>query len=287
MHPVLAIDLHVHSTHSDGTLAPSQLAALAASRGIGAIALCDHDTTSGVRECVDACGGLGIECVPAVELSSDASGLDVHVLGYFIDPDDQDLLARLAILREERVRRAALMIQRLDEAGFPIGMDDVLQIAQGGSLGRSHIARALAQRGYARDVPDAFVRFIGAGAPFYERKQLGGPEEAIATIHRAGGLAVIAHPAVSRATHLIEPLSQAGLDGVEAYHADHSVTQRRELAELAATLGLLVTGGTDFHGPGGPNPELGQVKVPEGVYPALLAAAGRGPGAARATMPRP
>jgi predicted metal-dependent phosphoesterase TrpH len=252
-----------------------QLARRAAARQVDVIALTDHDSVQGVAACTAAAGAIGVVCVPGVELSSDADGRDAHILGYFVDPADETLLGRLAMLRGGRLERAERMVRALDAAGYAIRLEDVLEHSGEGAVGRSHVARALVSRGHADDIRDAFVRFIGASGPYYERKRLPGPAEVIATIRAAGGVAVLAHPAVSRITDLVAPLAAAGLGGVEAYHSEHSPRQSAELAAMAAEHGLVVTGGTDYHGPEGPSPDIGDIDIPDGVYSALLAAAGR------------
>lgn len=269
------IDLHVHSTASDGRLAPGELADHAARRGVGVIALTDHDSVEGVAACREACADADVEFVPGVELSADADGRDVHILGYFIDPDDDVLLTRLAQLRGRRLERTERMVRALNEAGYDVTLEDVLAQAGEGAVGRSHVARALVDREHAHDLRDAFVRFIGVRGPFYVRKDNPSPADVIATIRAAGGVPVIAHAAVSKVEDLIEPLAHAGLGGIEAYHSEHTPQDAARLAATAAGLGLIVTGGTDYHGPDGPNPDLGDIEIPDGVYEGLLAAAGR------------
>jgi hypothetical protein len=196
----------------------------------------------------------------------------VHVLGYFVDPEDPDLIAHLADLRDARHRRAESIVRALDGAGYDVTLEQVLALSDGGAVGRSHIARALVERGHAQDIADAFQRLIGRGRPFYVAKDVRAPDEAIETIRAAGGLAVLAHPAVSRVEDLVEPLANLGLAGIEAYHADHTPADRDRLAEVAARLGMLATGGTDYHGPHAPNPQLGSVTIPPEELERFLAA---------------
>lgn len=264
-------DLHVHSTASDGTLSPSQVVALALERGLSVLAIADHDSVDGLLEALEAAAGSGLTLVPAVELSAVAGSLDVHILGYFIDHQDPTLHVRLADLREARFRRARTMVAMLADAGYAVDFEDVVSLTDGGAIGRSHIARALVDCGHAQSVRDAFERFIGRGRPYYVAKDVRSPAEAIATIRRAGGVAVVAHPGVSGLDPIMRELVDAGLGGIEAHHADHTPEQRERYAMLAAELGLLVTGGTDFHGHGAPNPELGLVDLPEEAVQGLLA----------------
>jgi len=265
-------DLHVHSTASDGTLSPHDVVELARKREVDVLAIADHDSVEGLAQARRAARDCGVVLLPAVELSSVADGRDAHILGYFIRPDDPHLNAHLADLRAARLRRAESMIAALNGAGIDITLDEVLARSAGGAVGRSHVAHTLVSGGHATDVSDAFSRLIGRGRPYYVTKDVRTPADAIATIRDAGGLAVLAHPGVSRLDDLVDDLVADGLAGIEAYHADHSAEQRSRYARMAAERGLLVTGGTDYHGPTAPNPELGSVEVPAEAVEALLAA---------------
>jgi len=266
-------DLHVHSTASDGTVHPKDLVALALERGLRVLAIADHDSVEGLAEAQLAAANTPLTLVPAVELSSvTPDGCDVHVLGYFIRADDTRLREHLADLRGARLKRAGTMVARLTEAGYDVSLDDVLQLSEGGAVGRSHVARALVAAGHAENVADAFRRLIGRGRPFYVSKDVRSPEEAIECIREAGGLPVIAHPGVNGLDPLVAELAQSGLAGIEAYHADHSPQDRRRYAAMAARMGLLATGGSDFHGPVAPNPPLGSVDIPAEAIAAFLAA---------------
>lgn len=266
-------DLHVHSTASDGTVEPADLVALAVKRGLSVLAIADHDSVEGLTEASRAAEGSGLTLVPAVELSAvSPDGHDVHMLGYYVSPDDAGFKAHLADMRDARQRRATTMVAALDEAGYHVSLDDVLALSDGGAVGRSHVARALVAAGHAQNVADAFRRLIGRGQRFYVVKDVRSPQEAISCIRDAGGLAVIAHPGISGATDLIPELVDAGLAGIEAYHADHSDADRLHFAALARDRDLLVTGGSDFHGPAAPNPPLGSVDIPSDAIRAFLAA---------------
>lgn len=267
-------DLHVHSTASDGTLTPTELVELAHRLGVDVLAIADHDSVEGLAEAGAAATTTGTILVPAVELSSTHADRDIHVLGYFIDPTDPGLLEMLGGLRQARLRRAERMVAALASAGFSVTIDDVLALSDGGAVGRSHVARALVDTGHAETVRDAFERLIGRNRPFYIAKESRTPAEAIATIRAAGGLAVAAHPGVNRADDHLPDMVAAGLAGIEAYHADHTAEQRDHYAAMAADLGLLCTGGTDFHGPEAPNPQLGDVELPEKCVKRFLEAGG-------------
>jgi predicted metal-dependent phosphoesterase TrpH len=268
-------DFHVHSTASDGTSTPEELVALAVKRGLDVIALTDHDSVEGIPAALSAACGSGLTVVPAVELSAISEGIDVHVLAYFIDRTDPALLAELFELRAARARRAIAMVAALSDAGYEVTLDDVNLLAGEGAVGRAHIARALVASGDAESVSDAFKRLIGRDCPFYVPKLSAPPSEVVSRMRQLGAVPVLAHPGVTGVDYLIPELVDAGLLGIEAYHADHTPEQRERYAKLAASLGVLATGGTDFHGPGSRNPELGAVDVPSEAVEALLAA-GRG-----------
>jgi len=266
-------DLHVHSTASDGTVRPAALVALALERGLSVLAIADHDSVEGLPEALDAAEGTGLTIVPAVELSSvTPEGNDIHMLGYFIRPDDEHLRAHLADMRDARLRRASAMVAALRDAGYDVTLEDVLELSEGGAVGRSHVARALVAAGHAENVADAFKRLIGRERPYYVAKDVRSPQEAVECIREAGGLAVVAHPGVNRLDRLVAELASGGLSGIEAYHADHSLQDRERYAAMARDLGLLATGGSDFHGPAAPNPPLGSVEIPAEAVLAFMAA---------------
>lgn len=268
-------DLHVHSTHSDGTLSPESLVALALARGVTVLAIADHDSVAGVPAALAAARGTDLTIIPAVELSTvTTDGRDAHMLGYFVDVDDDAFLAHLVDLREARLRRASAMVAALEASGMRVALEDVLEYSAGGAVGRTHVARALVDAGHAADVGDAFRRFIGHGRPFYIAKDVRTPQQAIDMISAAGGLSVLAHPGVNGNEDLIGELADGGLRGIEAYHADHTPEQRDRFAQMARERGLLVTGGTDFHSHDGPNPELGSQDIPQDAVQQLLLAGG-------------
>jgi 3',5'-nucleoside bisphosphate phosphatase len=268
-------DLHVHSTASDGTATPTELVTLALQSGLDVLAIADHDSVAGLAEAALAARDTGLTLVPAVELSAVSDGLDVHILAYFVDPTEPQLLEALDVLRAARYRRAETMVRALADAGYAVSLDDVLALSDGGAVGRSHVARALVGSGAAESVSDAFQRLIGRGMPFYVPKDSRSPETVIAAMTELGAIPVLAHPGVTGADPIIPDLVSAGLLGIEAYHADHTEQQREVYANLAAELGLLVTGGTDFHGAHAPNPTLGSVDVPTEAVLALLKAGER------------
>jgi hypothetical protein len=272
--PAAHADLHTHTTASDGTLAPSELVAAAADAGLDILAVSDHDSVEGVPPALDAAERAGITVIPAVELSALDRERDVHLLGYFIRHTDTRFTERLLELRRGRLERAVAMVEALDGAGHAVSLDDVLSHAGDGAVGRSHVARALLGRGSVGSVDEAFRDLIGRDQPFYRRKPLLGPTEVIGIIHAAGGLAVLAHPCVGGVDDLIGDLVAAGLDGVEAYHPEHTRGDTQRMLDAARESGLLVTGGTDYHGPGHPGPPLGTVGPPDADVDRLFEAAG-------------
>lgn len=272
----MRFDLHVHTTASDGTLRPAELVRRAAESGLAAVAITDHDSVEGISEALAAAeeSVRSISVVPGVELSAVHESLDVHILGYFVDHSDPHLLAHLSDLRAARLNRARAIVEALDAAGYEISLDEVMQLSDGGAVGRSHVARALVHRGHAADVTDAFRRLLGRGRPFYVPKDVRTPSGVLRVILDAGGIPVLAHPGVTGADDLIPGLVAEGLAGLEAYHSEHDPAEQLHYANLAQGLGLLVTGGTDYHGPAAPNPDLGAVAMPDSVLTALFAAAG-------------
>ncbi|HEX8818437.1 MAG TPA: PHP domain-containing protein [Archangium sp.] len=243
------IDLHSHTTASDGQHSPAELLSLAASAGVTALAVTDHDTVAGLGEAAEAAKAHGVELVPGIELSAFVLKREVHILGHFVRPDYPELASYDARLRVEREQRMEQMVEQMRKLGFPVRMEDVRAIAGNAQLGRPHLARFLVERGWCLDVKEAFDRFLGAGKPAWvERFKLDG-EDAIALIHRAGGAATLAHPGSSKVErHEIRMLVQAGLDGMESLHSDHNPSVMEKYQKFAKEFELVPTGGSDFHG---------------------------------------
>ncbi|MGW3139898.1 PHP domain-containing protein [Streptomyces sp. NPDC001139] len=249
----MRIDLHTHSTASDGTDTPAELVRNAAAAGLDVVALTDHDTTRGHAEAVAALPA-GLTLVTGAELSCRVDGVSLHMLAYLFDPDEPALLAERELVRDDRVPRAQGMVARLNGLGVPVTWEQVLRIAGDGSVGRPHVATALVELGVVPTVSDAFTpEWLADGGRAYVEKHETDPFEAIRLVKAAGGVTVFAHPGarkrgrtVPEAT--IAELAAAGLDGIEVDHMDHAPDTRARLRGLAGELGLLVTGSSDYHG---------------------------------------
>ncbi|RIX49941.1 PHP domain-containing protein [Paenibacillus nanensis] len=246
------VDLHTHSTASDGLHAPAEVVQKAKQAGLAAVALTDHDTVSGVAEAMDEGDRIGIIVVPGVELSTVADGIDIHVLAYYTDNQDELWLERLAGIAGARERRNELILDKLQRLGIGISMEDVRSAAagkgKGGSIGRPHFAEALIRKGVVSSMNEAFERFLGAGAAAYVRVPRVHPLEAIEWIREAGGVSVIAHPGLYGRDELVEELVRGGATGIETIHSDHGEDEERRYGLLAQRFGLIETGGSDFHG---------------------------------------
>lgn len=258
-------DLHLHSSASDGAHAPGELVRLSAAAGLPAIAITDHDTVFGTAEALAEAASLPILVISGVELSAGYGDRGMHILGYHVDHTDTALNTRLEALRTIRVERAERIVYALAHDGFRIEVADVLAAADGGAIGRAHIARLLVDTGQAASVSEAFRTLLGKTAPYYVPKPVHTPEDMLAWIAEAGGVPVLAHPGLSGVDDLIPALAQSGLAGLEAYHPSHSPGRREHYACLAASLGLIATGGSDFHGLDRDGDALGSVDVPEQV----------------------
>ncbi|MEU2897562.1 PHP domain-containing protein [Streptomyces sp. NPDC001273] len=249
----MRIDLHTHSTASDGTDTPAGLVRKAAAAGLDVVALTDHDTTRGHAEALSVLPA-GLTLVTGAELSCRLDGIGMHMLAYLFDPDDPALLAERELVRDDRVPRAKGMIAKLSALGVPVTWEQVARIAGDGSVGRPHVASALVELGVVPTVSDAFTQeWLADGGRAYMEKHETDPFEALRLVKDAGGVAVFAHPAASKRGRTvpesaIAALAEAGLDGIEVDHMDHEPDTRARLRGLAKELGLLVTGSSDYHG---------------------------------------
>lgn len=257
------IDLHVHSTCSDGTSNPAELVRLALEEGLSAVALTDHDTTAGVEQFMATCKEYGLEGLPGVEISVEARPGTMHVLGYCIDCSNVALQEGLTKIRCGREVRNAEILQKLNELDITLAWEDVRGLAGEEIVGRPHFAKALVERGYVKSVRQAFDRYLARGKPAYAERFRFSPEAGIRLINGAGGVAVLAHPSTlllgrDALEQLVGDLVPAGLGGLEAYYSEHTAKQVRAYVKLARKFRLAVTGGTDYHGDLNPGLRIGR-----------------------------
>jgi 3',5'-nucleoside bisphosphate phosphatase len=266
------VDLHCHTTASDGLVSPAALVARAARLGLKIVAITDHDSTDGVAEALQAGKSHGVEVIAGVEINSDVPGAEVHILGFFVDHKDTALSESLRRLRDGRQGRARKMAELLTTMGAPVRFERILELAGEGAVCRPHVARALLEAGHVATFEEAFEKFIGRNRPAYVERLKLTPADACGLIRRAGGLPVLAHPvffesfgrmksAIDLDRGLAE-LKASGLAGIEVYYPGYDVLAIEYLLGLARVHGLLVTGGSDFHGVRPNEPDLGGVYVP-------------------------
>jgi len=255
------VDLHTHSTASDGTLSPERVIEAAARCGLAALALTDHDTIDGVRAARQAGDQAGIRVIAGVELSAFDDEREVHVLALHLSHLEA-LEKRLAELRASRHLRAAKIVEKLNAVGIPLTLDEVLKESNGGAVGRPHVARALIARGVVADFRDAFMRYLGNNGSAFVAKDRLSIQDAIGIAHEAGALAIWAHPSEGGRRERLEPLVAAGLDGIEIRHPSHSGEDIKRLQALTDFFGLVPSGGSDWHGASDGPRRLGMMNVP-------------------------
>ncbi len=260
------IDLHLHTHFSDGVFTPEQVAEEAQQMELAAIALTDHDTIEGCSRLAKACADRGIEFVPGTELSADIQGHEMHLLGYFLDTKNEELIRETTRYQQNRTNRVHDLIRQLNSIGVPLSAEQVFALAKCKAPGRPHVAQALVKHGFCSTMDEAFARYLRKSAPGWVPKVNANFEEGIRLIHQAGGLAVMAHPGLNKIDHLIPDMVRAGLDGIECWHSRHPRSTAKRYREMAARLGLLISGGSDCHGPSrGRHPLIGTVRVPYNI----------------------
>lgn len=277
------IDLHTHTTASDGRLTPEQLISHAADAGLCAVAITDHDTVDGIAPARQRAREIGMPFIPGIEISAEytATGT-MHILGYFIDETTESFSDALAFLKQARKKRNPLIIERLNHYDIDVTMEDVQQEAGSEQIGRPHFARAIVKKGFASSIPEAFERFIKKGAPCYVNKERLSPQRAIELIRKARGIPVIAHPKTlnidfyRELPRFLAQLKEMGLMGMEAYYYNHSRSEEEYFLGLSRKLAIIATGGSDFHGDNKPKVMLGKgngsLFVPRSVYDHLITA---------------
>jgi len=261
----LIVDLHLHTTASDGRCTPRELVDRAAAAGVTVMGVTDHDTTAAIREVSEVARARGIEVITGIEITAVEAGRDVHVLGYFVDPADVQLAGFLQRQRTQRIARVKAVGDRLAQLGMPIDILPLIAKAKddgGRSIGRPQIARAMIAAGYAADSREAFDKWLATGRPAFVPRAGAPPEEVIRIVHEAGGVASLAHPGQTAVDARISAYVDAGLDALEAFHPDHDKPSTDRYRGVAAHLKLLVTGGSDFHGDPSHGWEPGAVSLP-------------------------
>ena len=241
------IDLHIHTNHSDGYYSPIELIQVVKKAGLDIISITDHDNLSAIYEAASFGKDFGVEVIPGLEVSSDIGDREVHILGYFIDPDNRELERYLKFFREERLKRAIRIVNKLKGLGFSISIEDVLEHAKSSAIGRPHIAQAMLEKGLISNYFEAFNKYIGNNCPAYEKKVHISPQSIVKIISDAGGLSFIAHPG-NMPESLLKELIEEGIDGIEVIHPSHSAHQVKFYKGIVNEYFLLESGGSDFHG---------------------------------------
>jgi predicted metal-dependent phosphoesterase TrpH len=275
------VDLHLHTTASDGVRTPSEIVNYAKDKGLQAIAITDHDTIEGLDEGLSEGDRIGFEVIPGVEISAEHSPGSMHLLGYFLDIYHPLLGGKLNYLQKARAERNPKIIENLNRLGVRINYEEVVKASGGGQVGRPHFAQVLMEKGYVRSFQEAFDRFLGKRAPAYVDKIRFKPKEAISFIREAGGVAVLAHPKTLGMSDFIAlerivfELMEAGLKGMEVYYPEHSSLEVAQFKALSARCGLLMTGGTDYHGIEKENLDIGvgrgEMRLPYSLVEGLKA----------------
>jgi 3',5'-nucleoside bisphosphate phosphatase len=274
------IDLHIHSTFSDGSFTPEELIVEAARIGLSAIALTDHDTTAGIPRLMAAAASASLRAIAGVEISADVESGTMHMLGYLIDPENQTLMERLKWIREGREMRNAEILEKLNKLGLELTWEEVAAFAGEDVVGRPHFAQALLARHWVKDKNEAFDKYLGKGKPAYAERRRMTAEHSIQWIRKAGGVAVLAHPftlnlSADALKKRVAELRDCGLGGIEVFYSEHTPRMTSQYLNLAGELGLVATGGSDFHGAMNPDIKLGSgfgsLQVPDEVVAQLSA----------------
>ncbi len=262
-------DLHLHTRFSDGIDSPERVVELARQAGLSAMAITDHDNTEAIAIAAPLAARDGIELIPGIEMSASAEGLEVHILGFLIDPDAEGLRRHLAEQQARRVERVREMVRRLQRLGVQVTAEEVFEVAGEGTVGRPHVARVLLRHGYVTSFSEAFSRYLGQDNPAFVPGSPLSPTHVIRVIRDAAGVPVLAHPIYLKRDSLIEQFVRDGLAGLEVYHSSHTPEQVRHYAQIADRLGLLMTGGSDSHGDSKEGVPVGATTIPCELVEAL------------------
>ncbi|MFP6581571.1 MAG: PHP domain-containing protein [Candidatus Hydrogenedentota bacterium] len=264
------VDLHMHTTFSDGADIPSVVVERASSLGFSAIAITDHDTLTGLPDARVAADDAGIELLPGVEVSSRYGKMEVHILGLGVDPTDAELTESLAVMAKERAHRAEAIVEKLNALDVPVDYESIRTRVGKGVIGRMHIAQDIVSLGHADTIQGAFDKYIKAGRPAYVPKKAMTCEDAVESIHKAGGLAFVAHPCIGKTRSILDQLLRLPFDGIEVFHSRHTPGHIADLKALAEDRGLLISGGSDCHGSiKGDSPLMGKIRLAWEHYEAI------------------
>jgi 3',5'-nucleoside bisphosphate phosphatase len=257
-------DLHIHTTFSDGTQSPQEIVELAAKNGLATIAITDHDVVAGIDPAIQKGSELKVAVIPGIEFTTEAQDTEIHILGYYFDHHDPQLLQTISLIQQGRADRVAKICEKLKALAVAIDPDEVFALAGHRAPGRPHVARVMLKHGYVKSIKEAFDRYLEFHGPAYVSHYKLSPQEAIKLITEAKGIPVYAHPAASNCDQIIPDLLAAGLRGIEAYYIGHRESQTAHYIGLAEKYGLLVTGGSDYHGTtSGRDVELGTITIPD------------------------
>lgn len=261
-------DMHIHTTASDGSCSPTQIAEEAAEKGLSAISISDHDTVDGVAPAMEAGRELGVKVVPGVELACYRKDVNFELLGYFVDPSNDLLVKKLRELREFRIERIRGMVENLQENGLDITYGEVLKNSDGGAIGRIHLAWTLREKGFVQTVQEAFKKYLGNRSEIYVKKKRLSLSDAVSLIEESGGVPILAHPLYG-GIELINDLASNGVKGIEVYHSQHDKSDEEKYSDVAEKYGLLEVGGSDFHGKYIPDTSIGDSYVDYGIVEKL------------------
>ncbi|MGM0437568.1 MAG: PHP domain-containing protein [Bacillota bacterium] len=259
---LMTVDLHIHTTASDGSLSPKTVVKKAKKLNYNAISITDHDTIKGLEEAIKTGNEIDLEVIPGIEFNTKFNGYEVHILGYFINYKNKKLLNETKKIQNSRIKRVKKIIEKLNEIGFNITRKEVFSLSNGGAIGRSHIAHILKKKGYVRTFSEAFDKYLAIGKIAYVERYRLKPQEAINLINEVDGIPVLAHPGLINNDEIVEKIVEIGVKGIEAYYYEHNSKETNKYIEYAKNKNLLITGGSDDHGPGNKDGmRLGKVKL--------------------------